>query len=116
MSHTVLYLPEPHQPAVHPENVNSNFGTGLWINHQEINNAMMGYAHPWYSCALSEFGEPIRLKTSAGWLLRRTIGNTGSYDTMSPYPLFSCQNWNGLASDLEALGKELVSVAMVPDP
>ena len=75
-----------------------------------------GYAHPAYPRALSEFGEPVRLAESAGWLLRRAIGNTGSYDAMGSYPLFSCQDWSGLAADFEALRDDLVSVAMVPDP
>lgn len=76
----------------------------------------VGYAHPAYARALSEFGEPIHLAASAGWLLRRPFRHTGSYDAMGLYPLFFCKNWNGLAADLDSLQDDLVSVAMVPDP
>jgi hypothetical protein len=75
-----------------------------------------GYAHPAYARALSEFGEPIRLAESAGWLLRRAIHSTHSYDAMGSYPLFSCRDWSSLAADFGALRDDLVSVAMVPDP
>jgi Acetyltransferase (GNAT) domain len=75
-----------------------------------------GYAHSAYAHALSEFGEPIQLAASAGWLLQRAIGSSRSYDAMGCYPLFSCQNWRGLAADFEALRNDLVSIAMVPDP
>jgi hypothetical protein len=77
---------------------------------------LTGYAHPAYTRALSEFGEPIELSRSGGWLLRRRIGETNSYDAMGAYPLFSCQNWSELAADLDALKSDLVSVALVPDP
>ena len=75
-----------------------------------------GYAHGSYAESLSEFGEPIGLAASRGWLLRRPIGSSGSYDAMGPYPLFCCEDWTGLSSDLKALQHELVSVALVADP
>ena len=75
-----------------------------------------GYAHPAYTRALSEFGHPIKLPRSGGWLLRRRIGETNSFDAMGPYPMFSCEDWNKLPADLDALETDLVTVALVPDP
>ena len=75
-----------------------------------------GYAHQAYAYSLSEFGEPMRLAESGGWLLRRAIGGTGSFDAMGLYPLFCCDNWKGIAPDLDVLRDEFVSVAVVPDP
>lgn len=79
-------------------------------------NPASGYCHPAYANALSEFGEPIELPQSGGWLLRRQIGNTGWIDAMGPYPLFSCFDWKALAEDLRVLQNELVSVVLVSDP
>lgn len=35
---------------------------------------------------------------------------------MGCYPLFCCDDWNGLSEDLEALRDQIVSVALVTDP
>jgi hypothetical protein len=75
-----------------------------------------GYAHPAYIHSLAEFGRPVHLPSSGGWLLERRIGDTSYRDAMGAYPLFSCLNWKGLAADLNQLGSELVSVAVAPDP
>jgi Acetyltransferase (GNAT) domain len=75
-----------------------------------------GYAHPAYTRALSEFGDPIKLPQSGGSLLRRRIGETNSYDAMGPYPMFSCEDWTELPADLNALKSDLVAVALVADP
>jgi hypothetical protein len=76
-----------------------------------------GYAHPAYAASLSEFGRPIELPSAGGWLLERPIpGSGGGRDAMGPYPLFCCASWSGLASDLDALAGELVSVVLVADP
>lgn len=78
--------------------------------------SVSGYGHPAYAQALSEFGEPVALPASGGWVLRRRIGQAASYDAMGLYPLFSCGRWRALPSDIEDLRNDLVSLAMVPDP
>jgi len=75
-----------------------------------------GYAHPDYAASLSEFGQPLFLPRSGGWLLRRDIAGTGLTDAMGPYPLFFCRDWPHLGEDLTALVPELVSVVTVIDP
>lgn len=72
--------------------------------------------HPDYAGSLSEFGSPIALPASGGWVLEREIPGTGYRDAMGCYPLFVCRDWSRLASDLEALGTELVSLSLVTDP
>ena len=76
----------------------------------------MGYAHAAYTGSLAEFGRPLHLPSSGGWLLERNIGDTTYRDAMGAYPLFSCANWKGLAADLDGLRNDLVSVAVAPDP
>lgn len=78
--------------------------------------APVGYAHSGYIYSLAEFGRPLHLPSSGGWLLERRIGETSYRDAMGAYPLFSCLNWTGLPSDLNELGSELISVALAPDP
>lgn len=75
-----------------------------------------GHAHPSYAEALAEFGRPRALPQCEGWILEREIPGTSHRDAMGCYPLFSCPNWSGLKEDIDALGTDLVSVAMVPDP
>ena len=69
-----------------------------------------------YAESLGEFGEPLRLARSDGWLIRRPIPGTGARDAMGPYPLFSCADWPALQDDLAALDGELVAVSLVADP
>jgi hypothetical protein len=75
-----------------------------------------GYAQRGYATALAEFGRPVRLPGSEGWLLERPIADSGLSDLMSPYPLFACADWSRLASDLDALESAAVSVVCVADP
>ena len=35
---------------------------------------------------------------------------------MGCYPIFTCQDWSQLANDLQDLGCDLVSLALVTDP
>ena len=35
---------------------------------------MTGYLHPRYAASLSEFGDPLHLPRSGGWLLKRPVG------------------------------------------
>lgn len=74
-----------------------------------------GYLHPGYAASLAEFGQPLELPQSRGWLLKRRIPGTDLFDAMGCYPLFACMNWDHLAKDIEALRQELVSVALVAD-
>ncbi len=77
---------------------------------------LTGHSHPDYAQALAEFGTPRELPRCGGWILEREIPGTAYRDAMGCYPLFACQVWSNLREDLEALGKDLVSLAMVPDP
>ena len=40
----------------------------------------------------------------------------GQRDAVGPYPLFSCEDWEGLEEDLQELDDEVVAVALVADP
>lgn len=75
---------------------------------------MSGYLHRAYAESLSEFGRPLSLPQCRGWLLERVIPNTDVTDAMGCYPLFACENWAALKTDLESL--DLVSVSVVTDP
>lgn len=75
-----------------------------------------GYLHENYARSLSEFGSPLALSRSGGWLLERPIPLSGHHDAMGCYPLFACRNWSELRTDLEALTDQLVSVTVVSDP
>ena len=75
-----------------------------------------GYLHPLYAESLREFGEPIQLVQTGGWVLKRRIPECDAYDAMGCYPLFVCRNWLALASDLKELQGGLVSLTLVTDP
>jgi hypothetical protein len=75
-----------------------------------------GYAHPGYARSLAEFGTPLELARSGGWILEREIPDGGSRDAMGCYPLLFCRDWRALRADLDALEGRLVSVSAVPDP
>ncbi len=77
---------------------------------------MTGYAHPLYADSLSEFGSPQALPRSGGWILKRSIPDSPYDDAMGCYPLFACGDWSQLEADIDALGDELVSLAIVADP
>lgn len=49
-------------------------------------------------------------------MLERQIPGFSNHDAMGCYPLFLCRDWQGLHSDLEDLGNDLVSLALVADP
>lgn len=75
-----------------------------------------GYAHPKYAQSFAEFGAPLRLPRSQGWLLQRRIPGSEYRDAMGCYPIFSCLYWSELHADLNELRDQLVSVAVVSDP
>jgi hypothetical protein len=75
-----------------------------------------GYLHPEYIASLAEFGNPVELPHSGGWILSRPAGDGADRDGMGPYPLFCCQDWAVLEEDLTALESDLVALSMVTDP
>jgi hypothetical protein len=76
-----------------------------------------GYTHPAYLASLAHIGTPVRLPSSGGWVLQRSIPGTEWHDCIGPYPLFLCGDWPALRDDLAALaGEGAVSVTIVPDP
>ena len=75
-----------------------------------------GYLHPGYAESLNEFGAPKKLPRCGGWILEREIPGASYRDAMGCYPLFFCQDWSQLYTDLEEIGSELVSLALVTDP
>jgi hypothetical protein len=76
---------------------------------------VIGYLHPQYAASLSEFGEPMQLPTSGGWLLKRPVDSSRA-DAMGTYPLFTCEDWKSLQRDFNQLGRSLVSIVAVTDP
>ncbi len=79
---------------------------------------LSGYMHPAYAAALQEFGTPLELPRSQGWVLQRSISGFPYRDAMGCYPLFSCLDWSLLKADLQELEAtaDLVSIAVVADP
>jgi Acetyltransferase (GNAT) domain len=75
-----------------------------------------GYLHPQYAASLGEVGVPYELARCGGWILRRPIPNVPYHDGMGCYPLFACQQWSQLHSDVEDLKHDLVSLSLVTDP
>ncbi|MEX5721411.1 GNAT family N-acetyltransferase [Geodermatophilus maliterrae] len=69
-----------------------------------------------YAASLAEFGTPVHLPRSGGWLLERPVPGTALRDLTGPYPLFACRDWSGLGADLDELEGAAVSVVLVPDP
>ncbi len=84
--------------------------------HSGKSEEVTGYAHARYAESLAEFGTPRELPQCGGWILKRRIPGFSYHDAMGCYPLFACQNWSRLYADLESIGSELVSLALVADP
>jgi len=49
-------------------------------------------------------------------MLKRFALGGSAVDATGCYPLFACENWDGLDADLNALAPEIVSVVLVTDP
>lgn len=77
---------------------------------------MKGYGHPDYADSLAEFGVPRELPECGGWVLERPIPGCQQHDAMGCYPLFFCNDWSRLYSDLRSLEGKFVAVSMVTDP
>ena len=75
-----------------------------------------GYLHPLYPRSLIEFGEPVQLPASKGWILKRPIPRTSEFDGMGCYPIFMCEDWSCLEKDLDWVGTQLVSLSAITDP
>lgn len=75
-----------------------------------------GYASRRYVQSLAEFGSPVQLSRSGGWLLAAGIGDNGLRDAFGPYPTFTVEHPEYLDQDLAALKDDLVSVYVVSDP
>lgn len=76
---------------------------------------MTGYMHPGYAESLAEFGTPRELPRCGGWILERQIPEFSFHDAMGCYPLFVCKDWAKLGLDLEDIGADLISLALVTD-
>ena len=77
---------------------------------------MFGYASEEYSRSLAEFGEPLALPKSGGWLLARALPTVPGRDAMGCYPLFCCRDWKAVGHDLRCLSEDLVAVSLIADP
>jgi hypothetical protein len=75
-----------------------------------------GYLHPAYAQSFSAVGRLRLLPASEGWLLERQIPGSDLRDAIGCYPLFCCQNWSSLHSDLNDLRGKVVAVSLVADP
>lgn len=78
--------------------------------------ASTGYLHPRYAEALSEYGKPVHLPNSEGYVLQRNVPGHAALDAMGCYPLFACRNWSALATDLQEKSSTWVSLSLVADP
>lgn len=83
---------------------------------REPAGAVTGYAHPLYAQSHLEFGTPLELPRSRGWIIQRTIPGFPDRDAMGCYPMFTCGDWSQLGVDLEALREPLVCLSLVTDP
>jgi hypothetical protein len=81
-----------------------------------LESKVAGYSHALYAASLAEFGTPVELPSCGGWILKRRIPGYPNYDGMGCYPLFVCQDWALLETDLENVSNQLVSLAIVADP
>jgi hypothetical protein len=74
-----------------------------------------GYLHPEYAASLVEFGTPVLLPNSKGWILKRPIPGSSYHDAMGPYPIFVCCDWSQVHTDLEEI-RDLVCLFVITDP
>lgn len=74
-----------------------------------------GYLHPAYASCFSEWGDPLELSRSGSSIITRPIPGSAERDAMGCYPIFCCEQWTRLQTDMEGL-KDLVCVSLVTDP
>lgn len=77
---------------------------------------MTGYLHGDYAASFAEFATPRHLPRANGWILVRDIANSSCRDAIGCYPLFACESWSNLRQDLDEIGTQLISLALVTDP
>jgi len=77
---------------------------------------MTGYLHQDYANSLSEFGTPVYLPHSRGWILKRHIPGTFYHDAMGCYPIFMCRDWSRFHMDLAEIDERFVTLTLVTDP
>ena len=77
---------------------------------------LCGYHHREYAFALSDFGEPISLPQSGGWLLQRSVPGSNYRDAMGCYPFFACNRWDDLFGDLRERKDQWIATWLVTDP
>jgi len=75
-----------------------------------------GYLNHLYPLSLIEFGKPLELPASKGWILKRPIQGTSEFDGTGCYPIFVCKDWDSLEEDLDWVGSQLISLSLVTDP
>ena len=76
---------------------------------------MKGYGHAAYAASLSDFGTPRFLDRSGSWILERPIEGSSYRDSIGCYPIFVCEDWGRLESDLDQV-EGLVCLSLVTDP
>lgn len=86
------------------------------MNPSREQTAESGYLSEMYAHSFAALGVPRRLEKSQSWILRRGIFESGKYDAMGCYPIFCCNDWEGLPDDLDEVSSELVSLTIVTDP
>lgn len=77
---------------------------------------MSGYQTKHYAESLSDYGTPIYLPGSKGWILKQQIANTDLFDARGIYPVFSCEHPEKLNLDFRELGNQIISLSFVTDP
>ena len=75
-----------------------------------------GFLHPMYAASFAELGVPHKLKRSGAWIIQRVIPGSSKLDAMGIYPMVLCEDWAGLAPDLDKMRADLVCVGLVTDP
>lgn len=66
--------------------------------------------------ALAPPNHLVELGSAGAWLIRRSIGETGLFDAISPYPYSACRHWSRLDEDAARLSSDLVSLTWVTPP
>ena len=79
-------------------------------------NGVAGYASRAYAESRAEFGELREVGHCGGALLGQSIVDSTHRDAVGPYPIFSCRDWSGLSTDLDALSDRYVCAYAVTDP
>jgi hypothetical protein len=75
-----------------------------------------GYQSEEYTKSFQEWGKPIKLDSSQGWIIQRKVPEKSLYDVMGCYPFMVCSDWEKIEEDLSRLENSLVSLTLVTDP